>query len=111
MTSRSIAFAAAALLLGGSLALAEEETALELTIENHRFAPAELHAPAGKPIVIVLKNLDSTPEELESKSLKIEKVVAGSGQITVRLRPLKAGRYGFVGEYHEDTAKGELVVE
>lgn len=92
-------------------AVAEGETTLGVSIKDHRFTPAELHAPADKPIILTVKNLDSTPEEFESKSLKVEKIVAGNSEITVRLRPQKAGRYRFFGEYHEDTAKGELVVE
>lgn len=110
-SSRRFFLVAAALAAGCACASGQDETALQISIKDHRFAPAELRAPADKPIVIVVKNLDSTPEEFESKSLKIEKVVAGNGEITVRLRPLKAGRYHFVGEYHEDTAKGELIVE
>lgn len=111
MTSSRILFAAAALAAGVVAAVAADETSLEVSIKDHRFTPAELHAPADKPIVIVVKNLDSTPEEFESKALKIEKVVAGSAEITVRVRPLKAGSYKFFGEYHESTAKGVLVVE
>jgi plastocyanin len=102
---------AAAVLVAGSAATASSETALELSIKDHRFEPASLTARAGEPIAITVKNLDATPEEFESKTLKVEKVVAGNGEITVRLRPLKPGRYAFAGEYHEDTAKGELVVE
>jgi len=52
-----------------------------------------------------------TAEEFESHALKIEKVIAGGTSGTVRLRPLDPGRYPFVGEYHEDTAKGHIVVE
>jgi plastocyanin len=100
-----------AALVAGFSASASSETALQLSIKDHRFEPAALTARAGEPIAIVVKNLDATPEEFESKTLKIEKVVAGNGEITVRLRPLKPGRYAFAGEYHEDTAKGELIVE
>ncbi|WP_159731711.1 cupredoxin domain-containing protein [Methylosinus sp. Ce-a6] len=111
MKSSQILLVAAALATGAVAAVAADETSLQLSIKDHRFSPAELHAPADKPIAIVVKNLDSTPEEFESKALKIEKVVAGAAEITVRLRPLKPGRYQFVGEYHEATAKGALVVE
>jgi plastocyanin len=111
MTSYRFVLAVAALAAGCAPAFAADETSLEISIKDHRFAPAELHAPADKPIAIVVKNLDATPEEFESKALKVEKVVAGNSEITVRLRPLKAGRYPFAGEYHESTAKGALVVE
>ncbi len=103
--------AVSCLLAASAAALAEGETTLGVSIKDHRFTPAELHAPAGAPITLVVKNLDSTPEEFESKQLHVEKIVAGNSEITVRLRPQKAGRYRFFGEYHEDTAKGELVVE
>ncbi|CAN2534997.1 hypothetical+protein [Methylocapsa aurea] len=111
MKSFRILLVAAALAAGAGVAVAADETSLEISIKDHRFTPTELHAPADKPIIIVVKNLDATPEEFESKALKIEKVVAGAAEITVRVRPLKPGRYHFVGEYHEATAKGELVVE
>lgn len=111
MKPSHILFVAAALAAGVGSVAAADETSLEISIKNHRFSPAELHAPADKPITILVKNLDSTPEEFESKDLRVEKVVAGSAEITVRVRPLKPGRYRFAGEYHEATAKGELVVE
>jgi plastocyanin len=111
MKSSRILLVAAAFAASAGAAVAADETSLEISIKDHRFSPAELHAPADKPITIVVKNLDSTPEEFESKALKIEKVVAGSAEITVRVRPLKPGRYQFFGEYHEATAKGALVVE
>jgi plastocyanin len=91
-------------------AQAAEPVKLSVTIRDHRFDPAELRAPAGVAIEITVTNADATPEEFESKALRIEKVVAGSHDTVFRLRPLAAGRYGFVGEYHEDTAKGVLVI-
>jgi hypothetical protein len=88
-----------------------QEATIDLTIKDHRFVPAEAHAPANTPVVIVVKNLDSTPEEFESKMLRVEKLIAGGGSATFRIRPLAPGRYRFFGEYHEDTAEGFLVIE
>ena len=82
-----------------------------LTIKDHKFDPAEVHIPADKPATLVVKNLDATPEEFESKPLRIEKIVPPNAEASFTLRPLKAGRYKFVGEFHEETAKGEVVVE
>ncbi len=98
----------AALALG---ALAEEAATVRLTLKDHRFQPAEARAPAGKPITIEIKNLDATPAEFESKTLRVEKVVAGGGVITVQIRPLAAGRYRFFDDYHEDTTEGFLNVQ
>jgi plastocyanin len=88
-----------------------EESSLSLEIKDHRFEPAELHAPAGKAITLTIKNLDATAEEFESKPLRIEKVVAGKGQAMVHIPALAAGKYNFFGDYHEKTAQGVLIVE
>ena len=86
-------------------------TRFVLTIRDHKFEPAELRIPADRPAVLVVKNLDATPEEFESKPLRIEKIVPPNSDATFNVRPLTAGRYKFFGEFHEDTAKGEIVVE
>ena len=100
-----------ALLCLAAPALAEEPTQVELIIKDHRFAPAEIHVPAGKPTVITVRNQDETAEEFDSTALKVEKVVAGGGYGTVRLRPLAAGRYPFIGEYHAATAQGVVIAD
>lgn len=96
--------------LGVGMAHAADAVTLQLGIRDHRFQPVELHAPAGVPIEIVVRNEDATAEEFESTALKVEKVVAGGRQIIVRLRPLTPGRYPFVGEYNASTASGVLIV-
>jgi hypothetical protein len=90
---------------------AEDALKLQITIKDHKFEPAELKVPANKPIILMVKNLDATPEEFESKSLKIEKVIAGGAQATINIRPLEIGKYKFVGEFNEKTAQGVIVVE
>jgi hypothetical protein len=92
-------------------AQAQEATTVRLTLKQHRFDPAEVRAPAGKPIEIVLKNLDASPAEFESKTLKVEKVVAGGAEVTIKIRAQKPGRYAFFDEYNEATAQGALIVE
>jgi hypothetical protein len=95
----------------GSAAPAEEPPIVEITIKDHRFQPSELRVPAGTPLVIRIRNLNPTAEELESPSLKLEKVIAGGGTGTVRIRGLNPGRHDFIGEYYSDTAKGVLIAE
>ena len=102
---------AIALGIGAPLAAADEPTKINLTLKDHKFAPAEPSAPAGKPITIEVSNLDSTPSEFESKTLRVEKVVPAGGKASVQVRPLKAGRYRFYDDYHEDTTEGFLVVK
>jgi Cupredoxin-like domain len=102
-------FGLAAISAGGN-ASAQQRTTVQLTLKDHRFEPAEPHAPAGQPLTIILKNLDPTPAEFESKTLRVEKVVVGRGQVTINIRPLAAGRYRFFDDFHEET-QGFLVVE
>jgi plastocyanin len=93
-----------------AVAAADEFT---LTIKNHAFEPKELKLPAGKKIKLLVVNQDATPAEFESKPLQREKVIPGKSTGIVNLGPLKAGRYGFVEEYHETeaAAQGTIVVE
>jgi Cupredoxin-like domain len=104
--------AVAALAAAGlSTARAEDAAAVRVTLKDHHFVPAEPTAPAGKPITIEVSNMDSTPSEFESKTLRVEKVVPGGGKITLQIRPLTPGRYRFFDDYHEDTTEGFLVVK
>lgn len=82
-----------------------------LTIKNHRFQPAELRVPANTPFTLRVDNADPTPEEFESKSLRVEKVIAGNSSGTFQMRALKPGRYTFFGEFNEATAQGALIAE
>ena len=91
-------------------ALAADDT-FTLTIKDHRFEPAQLEVPAGKKLKLIVKNLDATPEEFESHDLKREKVIAGKGEATIAIGPLKPGTYKFVGEYHESTAQGQIIAK
>jgi hypothetical protein len=112
--SKAVIFAAAAALLpiaATGAANAQAATEIQLSYKDKKFDPAEITAPANTPVVIKLKNLDSKPMEFESKALKIEKVVAGSSDATINVRAQKPGRYDFVDEYNEKTARGALVVK
>ncbi|MEO6407467.1 MAG: cupredoxin domain-containing protein [Burkholderiaceae bacterium] len=98
-----------ALAAAGSVSAADAEASL--VIKNHRFEPAELKVPAGQRIKLIVHNQDTTPEEFESHSLNREKVIPGGAKATLFIGPLKPGRYPFVGEYNEATAKGTVVAE
>jgi plastocyanin len=91
-------------------ARAEDVFNASITIRGHKFEPSELHVPAGKRILLTVINADPLSEEFDSAALKAEKVIAGSSQGSLH-RPLKPGTYEFVGEYHEETAKGRLIAE
>jgi plastocyanin len=84
---------------------------LRISIKDHRFQPAELKVSANTPVTLVVRNLDPTPEEFESNTLRVEKVVAGNSEITLNFRPLAPGRYRFYGDFNEATAQGAITVE
>src|SRR5262249_15482485 len=58
---------------------AQQATELEVTYDG-QFQPNELRAPAGKPIVIRVKNNSGKAMEFESHSLKVEKVISAKGE-------------------------------
>ena len=105
----ALAVAAAAALSSGTNAHAQE--ALTVTIKDHRFEPAELKVPANKRITLTVINDDATPEEFESRPLKVEKVIPGKSKATVQFGPLKAGKYKFEGEFNSKTAQGVVIAE
>jgi hypothetical protein len=96
------------LALGAATAHADDYV---LTIKDHKFTPTEIKVPANQRVVITVVNEDATAEEFDSSALKVEKVVAGKSKGVVRIGPLKPGRYPFIGEYHEATAKGVVIAE
>jgi Cupredoxin-like domain len=94
----SMVLALAALATANVNAPAEDTYSATITIRNHRFEPSEIHVPAGRQILLTVVNADPLSEEFDSKALKIEKVIAGGKEGSVRLRPLDSGRYPFIGE-------------
>jgi plastocyanin len=99
----------AAMPMSGAARAADEP--ITITIKDHRFQPAEVKVPANTRIILNVVNDDATPEEFESKPMKVEKVIAGKSKALIRIGPLQPGRYPFVGEYHEATAKGVVIAE
>jgi hypothetical protein len=89
---------------------AQQATEIQLTYSKGQFQPSELRAPADKPITVRLKNLDAKAMEFESKSLRVEKVVAANSEGVINVRPLKPGRYEFYDDFNEK-ARGALVVQ
>lgn len=111
LTKRQSVFVALAALAASCVRTrAEEVYAASITIRNHRFEPPEVRVPAGRRIALTVINADPLSEEFDSAALKVEKVIAGKSQGVVHISPLKPGRYDFMGEYHQDTAKGQVIV-
>ena len=81
-----------------------------ITIEQHLFYPSRIYVPENSPIQLIIHNLDPTPEEFDSFALNREKVIFPNRPTIIYLPKLASGEYGFIGEYHPDTARGSLVV-
>jgi|SRR6478735_28604 len=88
---------------------AQQSASVAVSVKNHSFHPAQIHAPANVPVDLRVKNLDSTAMEFESDTLHVEKVVNGNSEVVIRLKPLAPGRYEFYDDYHQDST-GVLMV-
>ena len=93
-----------------SPSLAQQAAEVQLTYSNGQFQPTEVRAPADKPIALRVKNLDGKAMEFESKSLRVEKVVAAKSEGVINVRALKPGRYEFYDDFNEK-ARGALIVQ
>jgi heme/copper-type cytochrome/quinol oxidase subunit 2 len=96
--------------LSMSPSLAQQAAEVQVSYSNGQFQPSELRAPADKPITLKVKNLDGKAMEFESKSLRVEKVVAANSEGVINVRALKPGRYEFYDDFNEK-ARGALTVQ
>jgi plastocyanin len=111
---RSIGFFALAALAAAAVAVprtatADDTVTLSLTLKDHKFDPAEVHAPAGVPIEFHVKNQNGIVSEFESSDLHFEKIVPNGSEAVVHVRPQQPGRYNFFDDFHHET-QGFLVV-
>ena len=70
-----------------------------------------MRVPAKKRFTVYVVNDDPTPEEFESTSMKVEKIIAGKSKGVIRLGPLDPGRYEFFGDFNQATAQGIMIAE
>ncbi len=98
-----------ALIAASGPARAQDPLTFRLTLKNHAFDPPELTVPAGKRLILIVRNADDTPAEFESRELGAEKVISPGREATMRLGPLAVGRYPFADEFHQDQARGVLI--
>lgn len=112
--SSSVRPLAAGMMLAGILAAsgaAWADDVVNLEVRGHRFVPDRIEVPANVKFKLMVKNSDPTPEEFESASLNREKLVPAGQTVTIFLGPLAPGEHKFFGDFHQDTAKGIMVVK
>jgi heme/copper-type cytochrome/quinol oxidase subunit 2 len=110
MRKLTLAAICAIAMLPMSPSQAQQATEVQVTYSKGQFQPSELSAPADKPIALRVKNLDAKAMEFESKSLRVEKVVAANSEGVINVRALKPGRYEFYDDFNEK-ARGALTVQ
>src|SRR4051812_41770297 len=111
LVGRRALFLLLLLLLGLGGAMAQNQyTTVQIVVKGKKFVPSEVKAPVNARIVIRVKNQDAVAVEFESKSLKVEKVVAPNSEGLVRVGPLKAGKYEFFDDFNMSN-RGTLIVE
>jgi hypothetical protein len=97
-------------MLQASPSEAQQATEIHLSYSKGQFQPSQVSAPADKPVVFRVKNLDAKAMEFESTSLRVEKVVAANSEGVINVRALKPGRYEFYDDFN-DKARGALTVQ
>ena len=117
MRTTTMTLHVAALLLAAAIVAApsagsraQDAAEVAISVKDHHFQPGQVSAPANRPLTIRVKNLDTTPMEFESVSLRVEKVVAAGGEGALHVRALAPGRYEFFDDFHPET-RGTLVVQ
>jgi heme/copper-type cytochrome/quinol oxidase subunit 2 len=104
------AAACAIALLHAAPALAQAAAEVQLNYSHGAFQPSEVRAPADRPVVFRVRNLDDKAMEFESKSLRVEKVVAPKSEGVINVRALKPGHYEFYDDFNQQ-ARGVLNVQ
>lgn len=83
----------------------------EVVAKDGRLSPERLEVPAGKRTKLVIRNEGRGPIEFENLDLRIEKVLAPGASSFVVTPALRPGTYLFIDEFHQDTAKMQLIAK
>src|SRR3984893_4764235 len=110
MRKLTLAAVCAIAMLPVSPSQAQQASEVRLPYSTGQFQRSEGRAPADKPITVRVKNLDAKAMEFESKSLRVEKVVAANSEGVINVRALNPGRYEFYDDFNEK-ARGALIVQ
>jgi len=106
---RRLATLTAIAALAASAAHAAAPPTVTLILKNHRFSPSVMQVASGQKVRIRLINQDPAGEEFDSRDLDVEEDVTPLGETSFVIGPLKPGRYSFMGEFHAETAEGQVV--
>lgn len=99
------------LALASASVSASEIPVFNLSIQQGSFSPALVEVPAGKKIKLHVKNEGHGAEEFESSDLNREKLIAPGASADIFIGPLQPGAYKFFGEFHPETAQGQIIAK
>ena len=102
---------ASTLLLAQAPVRAQDMPSFNLLIRAGRFVPATLDVPANTKFRLLIKNEGPGAEEFENVEFRKEKVLAPEASSFLIFQPLKPGTYKFFGDFHPETAQGQLVAK
>ncbi len=97
-----------------ALAFASEALAapaFTLRIKDHKLIPDKLTFPKGERVELTVTNEGPGTEEIESKTMRLEKIIPEGKTVTLRIGPLKPGTYELFGEFNLASCTGTVVVE
>lgn len=92
-------------------AAAATPASLQLTFKGHCFTPQTLRVPAGRSMVLQVRNASKETIEFESFKLNRERTIEPGQAISVRLPALSAGSYDFYDDFHQDVPQGTIVAK
>lgn len=104
-------FGIAAFALASVSVSASEIPVFNLSIQQGSFSPSRVEVPAGKKIKLHVKNEGHGAEEFESSDLNREKIVAPGASADIFIGPLQPGAYKFFGDFHPETAQGQIIAK
>lgn len=102
---------AAAAFMAAAASYAEDMPTFNLVIRAGYFVPETIEVPANTKFRLLIKNEGPGAEEFESIELRKEKVLGPGASSFLIFQPLRPGTYKFFGEFHPDTAQGQLVAQ
>lgn len=101
-------------MVGNSVLAAESGSAvqeIQISLKDRKIQPEQIVIRSGTPVLLVVTNEDNTSEEIESKALRLEKLVPPKKTVKIHLAAQKPGEYDLFGDFHPETAKAILKVE
>lgn len=105
------ALLASLLATGSSAFAADSPSRYQLTVKDGHFSPEIVEVRAGEKFKLIVRNEGIEAEEFESHELNREKIIAPGKMVEIIIGPLTAGSYHFFGEFHSETAKGQIVAK